>query len=85
MDVLSDRQRAMLDFERSWWQLPGPKESQIRVRFGLSGTTYYRAIAALVESRAAFAYDPLTILRLRRQRDERRRARVEGPSASRGR
>jgi hypothetical protein len=85
MDGLSARQKAMLDFEASWWQLPGPKESQIRVRFGMSATTYYRAIGALVDRRDAFHYDPLTVLRLRHQRDARRRARVEGPRADRGR
>jgi Protein of unknown function (DUF3263) len=80
-DELNDREMSILDFEREWWMLPGPKESQIRVRFGTSGTTYYRVLAALIERRAAFAYDPLTVMRLRRQRDERRRVRVEGPRA----
>ncbi|MGI9120225.1 MAG: DUF3263 domain-containing protein, partial [Acidimicrobiales bacterium] len=23
---LSDREKAILDFERRWWSLPGPKE-----------------------------------------------------------
>ncbi|MCU1449384.1 MAG: hypothetical protein JWP02_1554, partial [Acidimicrobiales bacterium] len=28
--ALSDRERAILDFERSWWAEPGPKELAIR-------------------------------------------------------
>jgi hypothetical protein len=80
---LTDRERAVLDFEREWWQLPGPKESQIRVRFGTSGTTYYRMLSALIELRSAFDYDPLTVMRLRHQRNERRRTRVEGPRLTR--
>jgi len=75
----------MLDFEREWWTLPGPKESQIRVLFGTSGTTYYRSLSGLIERRAAFEYDPLTVLRLRRQRDDRRRTRAEGPKVNRNR
>ena len=80
---LTERERTMLDFERDWWTLPGPKDSQIRVRFGTSGTTYYRCLGTLIEQRAAYEYDPLTVMRLRRQRDERRRTRVEGPRARR--
>lgn len=80
---LTEREQAMLDFEREWWTLSGPKESQIRVRFGTSATTYRRTLAALIERRDAYEYDPLTVMRLRRQRDERRRARVEGPRVHR--
>ena len=38
---LGDRERSILDFERSWWQTPGPTERQIRAHFGLSTTRYY--------------------------------------------
>jgi hypothetical protein len=78
---LSERDRAILDFERSWWTLPGPKELSIRSRFELSPTTYYRALAELLNSPEAAAYDPLVVRRLRRVRDRRRRARFEGRSA----
>ncbi len=81
--TLTEREQAMLDFEREWWTLPGPKESQIRVRFATSATTYRRLLAALIDRRDAYEYDPLTVMRLRHQRDERRRARVEGPRVSR--
>ena len=71
----------MLDLERSWWQEPGSKEVRIRERLGLSTTSYYRLVGAVIDSADAFAYDPLVVLRLRRERDRRRRARYEGRSA----
>jgi hypothetical protein len=79
--ALSDRERAIIDFERSWWAEPGPKELAIRKRFQLSATRYYQVLNALLESPDAVAYDPLVVRRLRRLRNRRRRARFEGRSA----
>jgi len=79
----SDRERAILDFERKWWMLPGPKELAIREHLGLSATRYYRALHDLLDSAEAAAYDPLVIRRLRLKRDRRRRARYEGPASGR--
>jgi len=76
--ALTDRDRAILDFERSWWASAGPKDTAIRERFELSGTRYYQLIAELIDDPDALEYDPLLIRRLRRVRDRRRRARVEG-------
>ena len=78
---LSARDRAILDFERSWWRLPGRKEAAIRARLGMSTTRYYRRLSELIDEPAASLYDPLTVKRLRRDRDERRRARYEGSRA----
>ncbi|HET9072746.1 MAG TPA: DUF3263 domain-containing protein [Acidimicrobiales bacterium] len=78
---LSERDRAILDFERSWWMEPGSKEGAIRARFGLSSTRYYQLLGALADSDDAERYDPLVVRRLRRVRRERRRARFEGRSA----
>ena len=78
---LSARSRAILDFERSWWRLPPPKEAAIRAQLGLSSTRYYRLLSELIDQPSALAYDPLTVRRLRRYRDERRRARYEGKRA----
>ena len=79
--ALSERDRAILDFERSWWAEPGPKEVTIRDRFGLSPTRYYQVLNELLDSEDAMEYDPLVVRRLRRLRDRRRRARFEGRSA----
>jgi hypothetical protein len=78
---LSPRERAILDFERTWWSLPGPKEQAIRGELELSPTRYYQLLADLIESGEAMDYDPLVVRRLRRLRDRRRRARWEGRPA----
>jgi hypothetical protein len=75
---LTDRDRAILDFERSWWTTPGPKETAIRERFELSPTRYYEILNSLLEDPAAMDHDPLLIRRLRRLRERRRRQRFEG-------
>lgn len=77
---LSDRDREILDFERSWWTLSGPKEAAVRQRFELSPTRYYEIVNELLESAEAAEYDPLLVRRLRRLRDRRRRQRFEGRS-----
>jgi hypothetical protein len=79
--ALSERDRAILDFERVWWTETGPKELAIRSRFDLSPTRYYQVLSELLESTEAVSYDPLVVRRLRRLRDRRRRARYEGRSA----
>jgi Protein of unknown function (DUF3263) len=79
---LTERDRAILDFERSWWTEAGPKEAAIRERFELSAARYYEILNELLESDAACAYDPLVVRRLRRLRDRRRRARQEGYQAT---
>jgi hypothetical protein len=72
---LTERQRAILDFERTWWQLEGSKESAIREQFALSTTRYYQLLNELLDSPAAAHYDPLVVRRLRRLRTQRRAAR----------
>src|SRR3954453_22502999 len=79
---LSDRDRSILDFERSWWTESGPKEAAIRERFELSAARYYQILGELLESDEAYEYDPLVVRRLRRLRDRRRRARHEGFQAT---
>ena len=80
--ALTDRDRTILDFERSWWtDAQGPKEHAIRATLGMSGARYYELLASLLDLPAAMDYDPLVIKRRRRSRDERRRARFEGRSA----
>ena len=72
---LTERDKAILEFERSWWTLGGPKEALILERFELSATRYYQILNELLESPDAYEHDPLVVRRLRRQRDRRRRAR----------
>ncbi len=78
--ALSGRDIAIIDFERTWWLEPGPKEQAIRERLVLSPTRYYQLLNELIDRPEADAYDPLVVRRLRRLRERRRRARFEGRS-----
>ena len=89
---LTDRDRAILDFERTWWVepgpggpasgKPGPKATAIQARLGLSPGRYYRLLGELIGSPEAAAYDPLVVRRLRKLQSSRRRARIEGGRAA---
>ena len=81
---LSPRDRTILDLERWWWTRSGPKEAAIRTDTGLSSTRYYELLRSLVDDPDAYEYDPLTVMRLRRDRDRRRRAKVVGRRADPG-
>ena len=80
---LTDRDRAILDFERTWWTEPGPtggraEGAAIQARIGLSPARYYQLLGELIGSPDAEAYDPLVVRRLRKLQSNRRRARIEG-------
>lgn len=72
---LSERELALLDFERQWWKQPGSKEQAVRDRFGMSSTRYYQLVNALVDREAALRHDPMLVKRLRRARAHRLRSR----------
>lgn len=72
---LTERDRAILAFERQWWKYAGAKETAIRELFGLSATRYYQLLNALIDDPAALAADPLLVKRLQRMRGERQRSR----------
>ena len=72
----TERVRALLDFERDWASHQGGKESAIGERFGISAARYYQLLARVIDDPQALAYDPLTVRRLRRRRDERRNQRT---------
>lgn len=65
---LSDRDRALLTFEKRWWKYPGRKEQAIDELFGLSPTRYYQLLNRLIDSPAALHAEPMLIKRLRRVR-----------------
>src|ERR671915_2318534 len=75
-DDLSERDIAILDFERSWWKHAGVKEQAIRERFDMSATRYYQLLNELLENPAASAHDPILVKRLKRLRTYRQRQRV---------
>ena len=77
--TLTGSDHAILDFERAWWQLPGPKAAAIRSELSMSPTAYYRRLSTLIDRPEAEAADPLLVRRLRRARADRRRTRHVGP------
>jgi len=72
---LSDRDAAVLAFERAWWRYGGAKESSIRAEFSMSPTEYYQVLNALLDNDSALAHDPMLVKRLRRMRATRQRGR----------
>jgi hypothetical protein len=72
---LSERDTAILDFERHWWKFAGAKEQAIRDEFDMSSTRYYQVLNALLDRDEALAADPLLVRRLRRLRQQRQRQR----------
>jgi hypothetical protein len=78
---LSPRDRAILDFERHWRRHRGPKELAIREQLRISPSRYYALLNALLDNAEALSYDPLTVKRAQRVRNDRRRVRLEGGRA----
>lgn len=72
---LTDRDQAVLEFERHWWKYAGAKEQAIRDQFDMSSTRYYQVLNALIDRPEALEHDPLLVRRLRRLRAARQRAR----------
>ena len=74
-EELSERDQAILDFERQWWKYAGAKEQAVKEKFAMSSTRYYQVLNALIDRPEALAHDPLLVRRLRRLRATRQRAR----------
>lgn len=72
MEPLTDTERQMLDFERSWWKYAGAKEAAVRDKFDISSTRYYQVLNVLIDRPEALAHDPATVNRLQRLREARR-------------
>ncbi len=82
---LTDREKAILEFERSWWTEDGVKDALIEERFAMTSNAYYQLLNELLERPEAQEFDPLVVRRLRRLRDRRRRARLDAAGgAARG-
>jgi hypothetical protein len=73
---LSEREREILAFERTWWKQGGSKERAVRDRFGVSATRYYQILNELIDTPGALDEDPMLVRRLRRQRAARQRLRA---------
>jgi len=78
---LSDRDRALLEFEARWFQAQrrrhaGAKEEAVRAELGLSPARYYQLLGRLIDTVEALEHDPMLVKRLRRVRDARDEART---------
>jgi hypothetical protein len=72
---LSERERAVLTFEKQQWKYSGAKEQAIRDRFEMSATRYYQLLNALLDRPEAQEFEPALIKRLRRLRAGKQQAR----------
>lgn len=75
--ALSERDAAVLAFEKQWWKYAGAKEQAIRELFDLSATQYYQVLNTLLDSPAALTAEPMLVKRLRRMRASRQRDRTQ--------
>ncbi|MFB4298292.1 DUF3263 domain-containing protein [Actinomadura sp. NTSP31] len=75
-DLLSERDRRILSFERKWWKYAGAKEQAIRETFDMSATRYYQLLNILIDRPEALECDPMLVKRLRRMRSQRQRQRA---------
>ncbi len=82
--ALTEREKAILDFERGWWTEDGVKDVMLRERFNCSADEYYADLNRLLDHPEAVAYDPLVVRRLQRARERRRQMRLDGASESGG-
>ena len=69
--VLTEAEKDVFAFERSWWEHRASKDAAIRSRFGTEAAAYYRALNAVLDRPEALAHDPLLVRRLRRLRAAR--------------
>jgi hypothetical protein len=74
--MLADKDRAVLEFERTWWRYPEPKDRAIREYLGMSATRYYQVLRRLLDDPVAESIDPLTVRRLRKVRDRAQKERM---------
>jgi Protein of unknown function (DUF3263) len=79
--ALTERERAIIEFEGTWWMQDEARDLMIRARFACSAEEYYQELNQLLDHPEAMTADPLVVRRLRRQRERRRRARLDGPGA----
>lgn len=82
--ALSDRDKAILEFERTFWTLDGQKDELVEERFGCDVAAYYQHLNELIDQPEALEEDPLVVRRLRRLRDRRRRLRLGLADAAEG-
>ena len=77
-----ERDRVVLDIERTWWLDGRSKTDVVKARLAISLSRYNQLLTELLGRPEAEAYDPLVVRRLRRARDRRRWATMGATPAS---
>lgn len=78
---LSERELAMIRFEAEWFTLDVDRHDAIRARFACSVEDYNLQLNRVIDHPTALLADPLVVRRLRRHRERRRRALIDGAAA----
>lgn len=78
---LSDNDRAILDFAKTAPRHPGHLVNKVREAFDMGETSYYQKLNRLLDHPAALEYDPATVNRYRRIREQRQSRRQMSPGA----
>ena len=63
--MLSEGDRAILEFEDGWWRDTGAKDPAIEFTLGLSAEVYYERLLAIVSTDESARLHPLTVARVR--------------------
>jgi hypothetical protein len=61
--VLSDLEKALLDFEGQWWKSQAVKDEAMWEIFRLTPTSYYQHVRAIVKRPEAEMYAPRVVRR----------------------
>ena len=78
---LNERELAIIDFEATWFTLDEDRHLAIRARFACSVEEYNLELNSVIDHPSAMSADPLVVRRLRRNRERRRRALLDGTAA----
>jgi hypothetical protein len=80
-ESLTERDLAILQFESTWFTLDEDRHDAIRARFACSVEDYNLELNRVIDHPAALLADQLVVRRLRRHRERRRRALIDGAAA----
>jgi len=78
---LTERELAIIQFEANWFTLDEDRHDAIRARFACSVEEYNLELNRVIDHPAALDADQLVVRRLRRHRERRRRALIDGAAA----
>jgi hypothetical protein len=78
---LTERELAIIEFEAGWFNLDEDRHDAIRARFACSVEEYNLELNRVIDHPSALLADPLVVRRLRRHRERRRRALIDGAAS----